>query len=93
MIDSEGVVYYDRATINNIYRNRFHFTNDLIPLYHMLSYLKKYDNLSREAKQRLKWMDYYRQCGNASKTCRHFGISASVSMSGRIDMIQIIFTP
>ena len=75
MVDNEGVVYYDRATINKIYGQGFHFTNDLLPLYHMLSYFKKYDNLSKEAKQRLKWMDYHRKCGNASKTCRYFGIS------------------
>jgi len=75
MVDNEGVIYYDRATINKIYGQGFHFTNDLLPLYHMLSYFKKYDDLSKEAKLRLKWMDYYRECGNASKTCRHFGIS------------------
>ena len=75
MIDSEGIIYYDRAIVNNIYGQGFHFTNDLMPYYHMLSYLKKYANLSKEAKQRLKWMDYHRQCGNASKACRYFGIS------------------
>ena len=32
-------------------------------------------NLSKSAKQRLKWMDYYQQCSNAAKTCRYFGIS------------------
>lgn len=31
--------------------------------------------LSKEAKQRLKWMDYYRQCQNVAKTCRYFGIA------------------
>jgi transposase InsO family protein len=31
--------------------------------------------LSPEAKKRLKWMDYYRQCRNAAQTCRHFGIA------------------
>lgn len=31
--------------------------------------------LSQEAKKRLKWMDYYHQCQNVSKTCRYFGIS------------------
>lgn len=31
--------------------------------------------LSRGAKSRLAWMDYYRQTKNASRTCRHFGIS------------------
>jgi transposase InsO family protein len=31
--------------------------------------------LSREARVRLDWMDYYRRCRNVSRTCRHFGIS------------------
>lgn len=32
--------------------------------------------LSREAKARVKWFDYYQRCGaNASLTCRYFGIS------------------
>jgi transposase InsO family protein len=32
--------------------------------------------LSAQAKRRLKWMDYYQQCGrNARLTCRHFDIS------------------
>lgn len=31
--------------------------------------------LSREAKVRLKWMDYHRKHRNASKLCRYFGIS------------------
>jgi len=31
--------------------------------------------LSREARARLDWMDYYRRCQNVALTCRHFGIS------------------
>ena len=31
--------------------------------------------LSRQAKIRLAWMDYYAKCGNAALTCRRFGIS------------------
>lgn len=31
--------------------------------------------LSREARARLAWMDFYRETGNAALTCRHFGIS------------------
>jgi len=31
--------------------------------------------LSKEAKQRLAWMDHYRKSGNAALTCRYFGIS------------------
>lgn len=33
------------------------------------------ENLSREARRRLRWMDHYRRCGNASLTCRYYGIS------------------
>ena len=31
--------------------------------------------LSKTAKQRLKWFDYHKRCGNISKTCRYFGVS------------------
>lgn len=31
--------------------------------------------LSKEAKRRLAWFDYYHRCENISKTCRYFGIS------------------
>jgi putative transposase len=31
--------------------------------------------LSREARVRLAWMDFYRRNRNAARTCRHFGIS------------------
>ena len=37
--------------------------------------LARLPNISKEAKRRLAWMDYYRQCRNASLTCRNFGIS------------------
>lgn len=37
----------------------------------------KIASLSREAKMRLKWMDFYRKHNNARKTCRHFGVSHS----------------
>lgn len=75
IIDSEGITYYDRATIKLIYESGYYLINDLVPLYHMLSYFKKYDHLSKNAKLRLKWMDYYFKCENVSLTCRHFGIS------------------
>jgi len=32
-------------------------------------------NLSRSAKQRLKWMEHFRKYRNGRLTCRHFGIS------------------
>ena len=31
--------------------------------------------LSREARVRLAWMDFYRRSRNVARTCRHFGIS------------------
>lgn len=34
--------------------------------------------LSREARVRLDWMDYYRRCQNVNQTCRHFGISRQI---------------
>ena len=37
--------------------------------------LKTSPNLSRGARQRLKWFDYYRICNNVAKTCRYFGIA------------------
>jgi transposase InsO family protein/transposase-like protein len=67
--------YYDRAIIKQIYGSGFHLVNDLTGLYHMVSYLNKYNNLSQEARKRLKWIDYYHQCNNVSQSCRHFDIS------------------
>lgn len=37
--------------------------------------LERITDLSKEAKRRLKWIDYYLKHGNARKTCRYFGIS------------------
>lgn len=37
--------------------------------------LARKNHLSKEAKKRLGWFDYYRRCGNARLTCRYFGIS------------------
>jgi transposase InsO family protein len=68
-------VYYDRAFINNVYGTGFHLINDLVPLYHMVSYFNKYNDLSKEAKQRIKWFDYFKECSNVVQTCRHFDIS------------------
>ncbi len=65
-VDKGGVVYYDRATINRIYGQGFHLVNDLVPLYHMISFFKKYENLSSQAKQRIKWFDYYNKCNNVN---------------------------
>ena len=41
-----------------------------------VSCLARIPEPSKQARQRLKWMDYYREHGgNARLTCRHFGIS------------------
>lgn len=43
----------------------------------VLAYMAKIVSLelSSEARQRLKWMDAFRECGNAAQICRHFSIS------------------
>ena len=33
------------------------------------------EELSREARPRLAWMDFYRRSSNVARTCRHFAIS------------------
>jgi transposase InsO family protein len=43
-----------------------------------LSSLPVPPNLSKEAKLRLRWMDYYHKHRDASLTCRHFGIGRSL---------------
>lgn len=40
-----------------------------------LHHLASVPRLSPQARKRLAWMDYYRKCGNVSKTCRYFGIA------------------
>jgi len=52
----------------------FHLVEDLVPIYQMSNYLKR-NQISKQAKLRLKWMDFYYQTKNVSLTCRHFGIS------------------
>jgi transposase InsO family protein len=68
-------MYYNREFMMKLHINGFHLVNDLISLYHMTNYLKKYAHLSPSAKKRLKWFDYYRKTKNAALTCRYFSIS------------------
>lgn len=42
------------------------------------SRIAKITKLSKQATIRLKWIDYYRNRGNARATCRHFDISPSL---------------
>src|SRR3989344_5360544 len=48
---------------------------DSMSIQYILPEVMVVPNLSKSAKQRLKWMDYYQQCNNAAKTGRYFGIS------------------
>lgn len=47
----------------------------VLPKASLLASLAKRTNISKEAKRRLAWFDYYRKTNNARKTCRYFGIS------------------
>ena len=40
-----------------------------------LASLARRTNISKEAKKRLRWFDYYQRTSNARLTCRHFDIS------------------
>lgn len=51
----------------------FHIVNDLASLICMIKSMSL--KLSDKARQRLAWMDSYRECGNAAKVARHFSIS------------------
>jgi transposase InsO family protein len=66
---------YHSEAISNLERQGFQINEDLVPLYAMIQTITKYKDLSKEAKKKQKWMDYYEKCQNASKTCRYFGIA------------------
>lgn len=68
-------MYYDRAFKIKCFRSGMGIVHDLNGLYHMAWKILKYDDLSSEARKRVKWFDYYRKCQNVSLTCRHFDIS------------------
>lgn len=49
-----------------------HINGDLVPL---MSMIKAFSlQLSADARQRLSWMDMYRECGNVTQVARQFGI-------------------
>lgn len=52
----------------------FHLNTDLFRVLEMEDDLTR-ASISKQAKLRLKWMDYYHKCANVSLVCRHFGIS------------------
>lgn len=49
-----------------------HLNYDLAPLVHMIKVMSL--KLSSKARERLAWMDSFRECGNAAQVCRHFSI-------------------
>lgn len=67
--------YHREEFISNLEEYGFQVIEDLVPLYDMINQLRKGVNLSKEAKLRVKWFDYYQKTNNVSLTCRYFGIS------------------
>lgn len=51
----------------------FNLNWDLVGLWNMIKAFSL--KLSREARERLAWMDCYRECGNTTLVCRKFGIA------------------
>lgn len=47
----------------------------ILPKASFVASLARRTDISKEAKKRLKWFDYYQRKGNARLTCRYFGIS------------------
>ena len=52
----------------------YHLVNDLLPLREMGDRITN-SNISREAKLRARWFDYYHRCKNVSLVCRRFGMA------------------
>jgi transposase InsO family protein len=52
----------------------FHVVNDLLPVF-IMGYEANAPKLSKQAKIRLKWIEYYKKHKNVSQTCRYFGVS------------------
>lgn len=57
---------------NEWWYGSMHINEDLVPLMDMIKAFSL--KLSADARQRLSWMDMYRECGNATQVSRHFGI-------------------
>ena len=74
MLARDENMYYDRELFLKLYQSGFNVNYDLVLLYHMAHCFSKYNDLSKNARKRLKWMDYYHRSQNVSKTCRHFDI-------------------
>ena len=74
LINMAKRVFLDNQGRRRILPWNFHLIEDLVPFYQMVNDLKR-NQLSKSAKLRLKWMDYYQKTKNVSLTCRHFGIS------------------
>jgi transposase InsO family protein len=68
----------DREFKNKLGKLGFQIIDDLVPLYRMIYNYDQYSKLSKNARGRLKWMDYFRKCQNVAHTCRHFDISRKI---------------
>jgi transposase InsO family protein len=68
----------DREFKKKLGKLGFQIIDDLAPLYRMVYNYDQYPKLSKNARNRLKWMDHFRTCQNVAHTCRHFGISRKV---------------
>ena len=68
----ENNAYYHDGKVFNLPFG-FNLNTDLTSWVQMKHELSK-PSLSKQAKLRLTWMDFYRQTANVSLTCRHFGI-------------------
>jgi len=58
------------------YINSATIYGDIVPCSEFIRSLVRQGTISKDASKRLRWFDYYQQCGNVRKTCRYFGISA-----------------
>jgi len=78
MIDFSSFTYNHREEkllIKQLEEMGFYLVEDLVPFYDMINYFRRTTDLSKQAKQRIKWFDFYDKCKNVSLACRYFGIS------------------
>ena len=66
---------YHSELINKLEKSGFQINEDLVILQAMKHTISKYKDLSKEAKKKLKWIEYYDKHKNVSRTCRYYGVS------------------
>lgn len=76
MLKLDSYLYNHRENIiKELEESGFSILDDLVPLYDMITQLNRSSNLSKQARLRIKWFDYYKRYNNVSRTCRYYGIS------------------